>query len=91
MGRGYSAPSFCFAGDVVIDVNWGKVSNKGLREILHSIHIDRRKTTGSLVPADADEAKTMIPSLANKISDEELKDLCDQMEDLRRASERDAR
>lgn len=33
----------------------------------------------------------MIPSLATKITDEELKDFCDQMEELKKASDRDSR
>ncbi len=39
--------------------------------------------TGSLVPCCADEAKTLIPSLAGKLSDEDLEDLCRQLERLK--------
>jgi hypothetical protein len=38
---------------------------------------------GSLVPSCADEAKTLIPSLVGKLSDDDLEDLCRQLQRLK--------
>lgn len=38
---------------------------------------------GSLVPTCADEAKTLIPSLVGKLSDDDLEDLCRQLQRLK--------
>lgn len=40
-------------------------------------------TTGTLCPESAEEAKTLIPSLANKISDADLDDLLKEISGLR--------
>lgn len=39
--------------------------------------------TGTLCCADADEAKTLIPSLTDKISDEDLTELLEEMQKFR--------
>lgn len=39
--------------------------------------------SGSLCPDTAEEAKTLIPSLETKISDEDLQDLLDELMKLR--------
>lgn len=39
--------------------------------------------TGTLCPESAEEAKTLIPSLQNKISDEDLDQLLKEINDLR--------
>jgi DNA-directed RNA polymerase II subunit RPB4 len=41
------------------------------------------KETGTLCCADADEAKTLIPSLTDKISDEDLTELLEEMQKFR--------
>lgn len=46
-----------------------------------------RYTTGTLCCETADEAKTLIPSLANKISDADLQDLLDEISKLRQFTE----
>lgn len=38
-----------------------------------------RAALGSLCPDNPEEAKTLIPSLTNKISDEEMKELLEEM------------
>jgi len=40
-------------------------------------------STGSLCCETADEAKTLIPSIANKISDADLQEMLDEMQKLR--------
>lgn len=42
-----------------------------------------KSAIGSLVPGCADEAKTLIPSLVGKLSDEDLEDLCRQLQRLK--------
>ena len=45
------------------------------------------KMLGSLCLDNADEAKTLIPSLQNKISDEDLNDLLSEISKLRNFTE----
>ena len=42
---------------------------------------------GSLVPTCADEAKTLIPSLVGQISDQDLDDLCNDLQKLKRQAQ----
>ncbi|KAF7505411.1 hypothetical protein GJ744_000957 [Endocarpon pusillum] len=42
-----------------------------------------KSAIGSLVPSCADEAKTLIPSLVGKLSDDDLEDLCRQLQRLK--------
>lgn len=46
-------------------------------------------STATLLPSDPDEAKTLVPSIANKITDDAMREVCDQMDEMRRASEHD--
>ncbi|KAG8631233.1 hypothetical protein KVT40_000373 [Elsinoe batatas] len=52
-----------------------------------ALHKFERSQLGSLCPDTADEAKTLIPSLEGKISEEELNVLLDEMKDLRKIGE----
>ncbi|RYP04178.1 hypothetical protein DL765_010279 [Monosporascus sp. GIB2] len=58
-------------------------STTGLREDERDrtwgANADRKNSTGSLCCETAEEAKTLIPSLQDKISDEDLQDLLDEM------------
>lgn len=47
------------------------------------LNIVERAQLGSLLPETADEAKTLIPSIANKISDDELQDVLNELNKLR--------
>lgn len=56
---------------------------------VESLQPFERSQLGTLLPQDAEEAKTLIPSLANKIGDEQLQQLCEEMEELRHAADED--
>jgi hypothetical protein len=49
--------------------------------------MDTDWAVGSLVPTCADEAKTLIPSLVGQISDQDLDDLCNDLQKLKRQAQ----
>ena len=51
------------------------------------LDVDMYQLLASLCCADADEAKTLIPSIAAKMSDEDLDTVLDQINKLRSTSE----
>lgn len=55
----------------------GQGADRGIRCVLM-----RSRYLGSLCCDSAEEAKTLIPSIANKIDDDVLQDLLDQMAKL---------
>lgn len=54
----------------------------GMRRRVHLWQEWELTTTGSLCCEGADEAKTLIPSLTDKISDDDLQDLLDEISKL---------
>lgn len=66
----------------------GGTAEEGLgREWVRGSKADGDECTGSLCCETAEEAKTLIPSLQNKISDVDLQDLLDEISKLRNFTE----
>jgi len=55
----------------------------GAKQLMSSSTDDLLLIIGTLCPESAEEAKTLIPSLQNKISDEDLDQLLKEINDLR--------
>lgn len=64
----------------------GGMAGRGFVEIEREMHEESCAdvhATGTLCPETAEEAKTLIPSIQNKISDDDLDQLLKEINDLR--------
>lgn len=61
---------------------WGDAGNASSQKCTNA-----DSEIGSLVPTCADEAKTLIPSLVGQISDQDLDDLCNDLQKLKRQAQ----
>jgi hypothetical protein len=64
---------------------WGDAGDAGDAYSQKGVNAD--SAIGSLVPTCADEAKTLIPSLVGQISDQDLDDLCNDLQKLKRQAQ----